>query len=395
LRYSGDAVLTTVTTVGDVCPDPWKIRSMAGLNRDVYCACDDGLYRIAPGDVVEGVMPWQPSSDNGKAMVSHAGALYVIVHGRVWRFSADGTMQDIWVSRDDDLPATRLGEVVYVTSTDMWVVAIVKSTTGRCSVWAYQDEGWHHIATLPTSAAVTATYERSTLKLWVGTSDAHLFGVYMPAFALNPYNDTTSRYMPAGWIQQDKFYGDKYLLDKSVDSVTIVGDNLSANVNVKLYWQDEGSSAWESLGTADSDGEEVRWPIATRPNGKWIKLGALLTTNDADETPRMRAMITKFLPFPNDRIRDTVTLQLKSFIQMPDGDPDDYTCAQQIAHIQSMIATVGTVIYQDPLGTQYEVAITDYSMSMPTFAYENGANVIKEVEVTLSLEQIPDSVYSG
>jgi hypothetical protein len=392
-----DSFSSSSTTVGQVCSGPWAIRSMAGLNGDVYLACDDGLYRNAPGNIIEGIAPWQPDEDNGRSMCSFDGALYVVVHGRVMRYGVDGSLQDVWVSRDDDLPSTRLGEVVSVTATDLWVVALVKSTTGRCSVWSYQDEGWHHVATLPTTTANVMKYIRIDGCLWISTSDGYAFGIYMPLNALNPYNDTASVYMPAGWIQQDKYYGGMYLLNKDFESVTTVGDNLSANVNVKYYFQDEGSTGWESLGTADTDGEELRWSThSTRPQGKWVKLGALLTTNDADETPRVRAIITKCSPMVNDRFRDTITLTLKVNNQMPDGVPETtYTLAQQLAHIQSMISSVIPVIYQDPLGVQYEVRIVDHSMVPITFAYENSANAMKELQYTLVVEQVTNTTYSA
>lgn len=393
LGYTAD--VSTFTSVGQVPSLPNAIRSMAGMNGDLYCACDDGLYRIAPGDFVEGVAPWQPNEYNGRSMVSHAGALYIVVHGRVWMYGQDGRMQDIWVSRDDDLPANRLGEVISLTTTDLWVVALVRSTTGRCSVWAYQDEGWHHVSTLPTTSAQVMKYIRLQAKLWIGTSDGYAFSIYLPQNALNPYNDSNSRYMPAGWIEQDRYYGGMYLLNKDFESVTTVGDNLSANINVRYYWQDEGSTGWESLGTADSDGEEIRWSNhATRPQGKWVKLGALLTTNDTDETPRVRAIITKCSPAVNVRFRDTLTIMLKDYIQMPDGDPDDYTAAQQLAHLQSMISSVIPVIYEDPLGVQYEVRVIEHSLVMPTFAHENSANVVKELQYTIVVEQVTNGSYS-
>jgi hypothetical protein len=261
-------------------------------------------------------------------------------------------------------------------------------------VWAKQDDGWHHITTLPTNTASTMTYDRDSNKLWIGTSNGYAFAVYMPVNALNPFNDTTSIYMPAGWIQQDRYYGGQYLLDKDFESVTIVGDNLSANVNVKVYFQDEGSTDWESLGTADTDGEELRWSNhAIRPQGKWCKLGVLLTTNDADETPRVRAIIVKNLPMVNDRIRDTVTLTLKSNVEMPDGTPDSFTLAQQLTHIKSMIGSVIPIIYEDPLAVQYEVKVVDWNMGVTRFDHIASSNVVGEMDVTLVLEQTPDTVY--
>jgi hypothetical protein len=241
-----------------------------------------------------------------------------------------------------------------------------------------------------------AYYDRETEHVWMCTPGNLTYKIYAPDFAVNPYNDALMAYMPRGWQEQDRFYGGQYLLNKDWESVRIVGENLSANVHVKIYWQDEDSTNWELLGSATSE-QEVRWlpPYATRPAGKWIRLGVLLVTNVGVETPRVRAIIVKFLPKTVTKIQDTVTLSLKSNIQMPDGTPDTYTVAQQWAHVRSLIDSVPPFIYEDPEGVQREVQVTTWSRKAEIFAHEAGGKVIKEYTVMLVLRQVNDGLYLG
>jgi hypothetical protein len=397
LYYSAD--VSTWTTVGQVCGDPWSIRSMAGLEGSVYCACDDGLYRIAPGDFVEGVAPWQPNSLNGRSMVSYNGSLYIVVNGRVTRYSADGSMQDVWMSRDDDLPATRMGEVVSVAVTDLGLVALVKSTTGRCSVWAMQDQSWHHLTTLPSTTAATMYYERSTYKLWVGTSDGYAFGVYLPSNALNPYNDTASLYMPAAWVEWDWFDGSVLEAQKDYESVTILGENFAAGQYVKVYWKDDASTAWELLGTCDANNEELIWTdLSTRPNTKRLKLGLLLYTTSAAETPRIQAIRVKYHLMTADWFRWSLAVDVSgrsgSTQQMAE-DVNTLTASQIKTNLDALAAQVPPFAYQDVDENIYLVKINDANFTYTKYEYiEHTSTMYWEGVYRLVLEQVRPGEYT-
>lgn len=388
--------------------DEFVITGMAGMGDSLFVGTAEALYRFAPGDVVEGITTWGSLNDtNGTNMVNFQGAIYATVNGRVVSFTQDGRLQDVWIKRDDDVIKDRIGKIGYLCVMNNWLIAHLSgdNLVGRTksTLWAYQDGAWHHIATLPASqgamsiansSGLACYYDRATRCLWAITPRAITYRMYMPDYALNPFNDDNSYYMPRAWFQQDRYYGGLKLVDKAFDQVTIEGDNLSTNVNVKVYWQDQDSTAWEYLGTITKDSQGLRWPFATRPIGRWLKLGLLLQTNDGDETPRVRAVIVKNLPFPNDRIRDTMTLTLKDYIELPGGGKDTYTRAQQWAHIKSLIETKGTFVYQDPFGDQYEVAIIQYSATAPIYDYRGSSNKLDEMEVMLIVEQIPDGTYA-
>lgn len=410
LYYSSDG--STWSSAFQIGSDAHEIRGMAGMGDSLYLATDKALWRFAPGDQVEWVSDFgSVDSNNGVGMIEYQGRLYIPAGGRLFRFDPSGQMMDIWVNRDDDLPTTKVGKIVALARMNNWLVAYTLAdgdynvSRGFPSLWAWQEEGWHLLANVYqrnedfTQTYQSIYYDRGTSRLWWSTDMGSLQYTEIDDYTINPFNLSSYVYMPFGWLQQDRFYGGQYLLDKSWESVTIVGDNLSTDVHVKVYWQDEGSvvdsvgvTHWELLGTADSDGEELRWTdYDTRPSGRWIKLAFRLQTNDGDKTPRVRAVVVKFLPMVNDRIRDNVTLTLHSNVEMPDGTPDAYTLAQQLTHIQSLIESVDPIIYEDPFHDQYEVTLVDWRMS--ALLYDSDTGVL-ELRVTLVLEQLPDEQYA-
>jgi hypothetical protein len=399
LYYTAD--VSTWTTVGAVCSGPYTIRSMAMMGGDLYLACDDGLYQNAPGDFVRGILPWSPHSDNGKSMVNFEGALYVTVNGRVLRFTQDGSAQDVWVRRDADLPASRLGTVIRLATTDSALVALVNGSTGQDSVWAFQDNSWHHIATMPSLSASVLYYDRVLEKLWVGGSSGPLWGIRFSSSARNPYNDASTTYMPAGWMEWDWF--DSTVLEKykDYDAVTIIGENFSSGVNARIYWKDDGSTGWELLGTIDENNEQIRWtyPYTTRPDTRRFKLGMLLQTNDADETPRVQAIRVKYHLMIDDWWRWSLQVDVsgtaEAYQMSTDGTRNTLTSAQIKSNLEALAADRHIpFLYVDVDGTSYEVKIKDANFSYTSQQYIEATSTGRwEGVFNLVVEQITDSPY--
>jgi len=383
----------------------FRITGMAGLGDSLYLANAKALYRFAPGDVVEEVLRWGAEDDaNGLGMLTWKGSIYIPLADRIMQMTADGQIQDVWISTEGDLPYERLGRIDFLFGSNNWLLNYINSRglVPRPMVLAYQEEGWHTLATLPnepnpvtTESNLVTYYDRGTGRLWIACSVLGPMYIDLPDYAINPYNDTASRYMPYAWVEWDKFFGGQILLNKDFESVIISGDGLDATGYIQVYWQDEGSTDWELHGTIDSDGKELRWTdYATRPAGKWVKLGLLLVSTDGTATPRVRAVVVKFLPMVNDRFRDTITLTLADYITFPDGTQSTYTRAQQWSHLDSMIRRVIPFIYQDPLGDQYEVKVVDWSCNVPLYNTDTGSGVVREQEVVLVLEQTPNAGYT-
>jgi hypothetical protein len=400
LYYTDDVV--TWTTVGPVCSGPYAIRGMAMMGGDMYIACDDGLYWNAPGDFIRGVLPWSPSSTNGRGMVNFQGALYITVNGRVIRYTQDGSSQDVWISRDDDLPASRLGTVTNLLATDSWLIALVTSSSNQSSVWALQDNSWHHLGTFPYISGSFLYYQRSAEMLWMISSVGNMANIRLSATARNPYHDTSSFYMPAAWIEWDWFDGQILEADKDYDSVTIIGENFSSGQTAKVYWKDDASTAWELLGTVDSNFEELRWTLGggTRPNTKRFKLGMLLSTSTFSETPRVQAIRVKYHLMVKDWFRWNVTIDVSgkagAYQMTGNGTRNNLTQTQIKDNIAALATRVPPFVYQDVDGNQYEVKITEATFQYTNYEYNESTSHEKwEGNWNLVLEQVTSGEYSA
>ena len=95
-----------------------------------------------------------------------------------------------------------------------------------------------------------------------------------------------------------------------------------------------------------------------RPTGKWIRLGLLLSTTDITATPRVQAVVVKYLPMITDRERWVLPIVVADNQEMRDGTLNVQTAAQQLAHLKALVASVSPVTYVDVDGTEYEVKIT-------------------------------------
>jgi hypothetical protein len=395
LWYSADGQ-TWTEIAGGIGPDDYQIRGMAGLGRNFYVATDEAFYYIAPGDIVVPIMPWGTvSPDNGRNMIAHQNALYIPAAGRIWQFTEDGSIKDIWIERDDDINAKRIGRIAALASLNNFLICGVNGTTDDdpASVWAYTGLGWHHLATIPGNYNIrNIYYDRIRSRLWIASDEWPIFYIYSPDWALNPYNDSNNRYMPSGWVETDRIYASSFDLMKDVESIRVFGD-FRANVQVGVYWKDQDSEDWEFLGTFTSDAQEIRWSNpATRPNTRWIKIGLMFQTDDPNFTPRLRAWVLKMMPMVRDRWRWDLTINIADNQQMIDGNMNERYAIEMRNHIESLIESVSPILFEDVDGRRYWVKILGANEALDNYENDGYGNVNWSMKFHLTLEQI-ESVF--
>lgn len=409
--YSADG--STWSGPFDVGDPGYEIIGMAGLNQNMYFATADGLYYLAPGDFVVGVGPWgSEDPSNGRQMVTFQGAIYVTVNGRLTRFTEDGSMQDVWMTKEADLVSGRLGKIWAITTSSNWLFVLVSPTTaGKFpTIWAYQGSQWHNVATLPAVDAETVAayydfdlfYDRITQRLWVITPAHVTYYVYVPDYALNPYNDTASLYSANGWVEWDWFWGNVREASKDFESVFVMGENFASGQWVKVYWQDDGSTGWELLGTCTADSTEIRWPVGTRPNTKKLKLGLLLGSTAGAETPRIRSVRVKYHTMVKDWYQWSLQVDVSGGQngapnqEMLNGERNAYTASQILGYLDTLSTQVPPFLYTDINGSQYQVKVKEASFNYDIVRY-NEKSSAKEWEGTYSLviEQVTQGVYSA
>jgi hypothetical protein len=399
LWYSTDGSAWTAIA-NDVGTSDYRIRGMVGFGQYLYVATDEALYYVAPGDVAVGLFPWSTIDErNGRGMVVHQGALYIPVAGRILRYSEDGSLQDIWINRDDDFNNQRLGAIAALAGLSNWLVAGVNGTTDTepASVWAFTQQGWHHLATLPPAFQIRSLYyDRVRSRLWIASDEWAIFYIHAPDWALNPFNDSGSTYMPHGWLETGRIYSGLRELLKDWESVRGFGEFMVGTTDAVIYYQDADATTWTTLGTLTEDGEELRWSdYATRPGGRWLKLGLLLRTDTATETPKIEAVAVKLLPMVTDRRAWNLAITISDDQEMVDGDVNMYTAAEMIAHLRGLVEQVAPFIFEDVTGDQYEVKATGSAENIAQYEWlagEQAARIMWVFEV--AVEQVTVGTYN-
>lgn len=407
---SGDWVTYDEMMVGT--PD-YPILAMCGVDTNMFCSTAEGLYRIAEGDFAVSVAPWSSTDTrNGLSMVNFQGSLYVTANGRVMRYQEDGTLQDIWIMRDDDLVSGRLGRVLQlcVVNNSVMALASPEAAGGAPTVWAFVNESWHHIATLPYSEQSVLSlgdnlcrmfHDTDTNYLYISTSIGVVYRIYVSESAINPYNDTAVRYQHYSWVEWDWFDSPVFDAEKDYHSVKIFGENMAANCTATVYWKDDDSTGWELLGTSDIDHEDLEWTITggTRPRTHRFKLGILLRTTTAAETPRIRAVRVKYHLMVRDWFRWSfqvdVSGRTESLQMTADGARHTLTASQIKTNLDNLCRAVPPFVYIDVDGTQWLVKVQDANFTYTKWEYnENTTNSWWEGVYNIVVESVKPETYA-
>jgi hypothetical protein len=391
-------------TVSD--PDS-PVTGMCSFNNNMYCATEEGLMCVMPGDFAKSVYHWDgPEGGNGSSMVVYDNAMYITVAGRIMRYTEDGSMQDVWMTRDEDAITSRLGKVWDLCVMNHWLLAYVSgsSNDNKPTIWAYQGTGWHQIATLPMSQDAypydverdyQIFYDRPTHKLWATTAQGITFNWYVPDYARNPYNDSSSRYMRTAWMEWDWFDGSVLEAQKDYESVTIMGENFASGQYVKVYWKDDDSTTWELLGTCDSNNEELIWST-NRPNTKRLKLGIQMVTTNSSETPRIHAIRVKYHLMTRDWFRWSLAVDVSgrtSNTQQMAEEKNTLTASQIKDNISALATQVAPFTYQDVDENIYLVKVNDANFTYTKYVVE-GSTVYWEGVYRLVIEQVRPGEYT-
>jgi hypothetical protein len=404
---SGDVYYTDdgATWVGpiQVAWDGHQVRGMASQGDYLYCSTDDGLYYIGYGDFVFSVAKWPSvNSTNGRRMINHQGSLFIPMQQSIMRFDGS-SMMPIGMDMGEGLPANRVGIVIGLQSLNNWLVATLEHTellNHRASVWAYNDQGWHALGELPLNlnAEGGMAYSVATRRLYIGSTYGTVWEI--PIADSANYNYITGLSMPKasnGWMETDWFFGGLKEVDKDFESVYISGENFSATLYAKVYWQDDDSTDWELLGTVTADRTELRWDdYDTRPNTRQLKLGILLVTASAEEedTPIIRAVRIKYHPMVSDWFRWSFPILVSDNQQELGGTLSTYTADQKRTHLDSLITQVAPFILEDMGGTQYEVKVMGCQIQHTNVEWINGAVRFNSI-YNMTLEQIRNGVYTA
>jgi hypothetical protein len=268
-------------------------------------------------------------------------------------------------------------------------------------VWAYNGQGWHYIAITPSSDLLYFTcifYRRDNQRLYLGTNQGTIFYVVAPDSPNNTDIDSLMYTTPYGTLETDWFYGGLRRVDKDMESVTVLGDDIDDEHTIRVYWQDDGSDGtWEYLGEITESGQELRWTdYTTRPNTKQIKLGFALYSKDSviySGTPIVRSIVLKFHNMVTDVWRWSFSVRVSDGLTYTDGTSNSYTGAQMVTHLDACTKQVAPVIFQDVDGVQYECKVNEATRIPDKLELINGVQTVTYL-YRLTIEQVTNGTYT-
>lgn len=386
----------------EICPTGFAINGMAGQGDYLFVSCDDALYYVGYGDAVYVVTPWgqlNPAEKFGANMVNWQGSLYIPIAQGIIRSDASA-MLPVGPDLGEGLPLFRSGNIGGLATQNNWLYCTVIGTGGASSVWAYNGQGWHFVAVAPTADLLYFTsiyYNRKQQRLYLGTNAGAIFYV-VAVDSPNTIDIGTVTYTATtGSIETDKIFGGLRDVDKDMESVTILGDDIDDDHTVQVYWQDDASETWELLGEVTESGQELRWDdYTTRPNTKAIKLGLVLNAKNSlipTGTPVVRAIRLKYHNMVTDTFRWGLSIRVSDNQIMVDGVPNTYTAAQMITHLDAMTKQVAPIIFEDLDGLLYECKILNAQRNIDKTSWENGEKVTTYI-YRLTIEQVTNGYYS-
>lgn len=351
---------------------------------DVAVATEEGLFILVNGDVISAQTAWGSiHPNNGRGMVAYQNDLYIPADHRVWRFvrtQGGSSMMDIWIDPSEELPPGYIGTVAQLAAINSMLIAAVDGKLGA-TVWGYTGEGWHNLVTLPEGFQMgPVDYDRDTNRLWIATQQGIVFYVTMPDASLNPLRDTNYRYAASGWVEFPPFYGRLNELSKDIQSVYIIGHNITVNTPVDIYWRDDDNpDAWQYLGRVTQDKQEIEWEVdhnprrkTNRPNTKEFRLGVLLHTTDPSQTPVINAIRVKYHTNVNDRYTWALMVECTDRTETIGGERIKYTAQEQRDHLAAVVRSVPPVWFTDIDGREYLVKVTAESEMSTQLTYFDG-----------------------
>ena len=393
---------TTWSSAIEVCPSGFTVNAIIGLNDYIYCLCDDALYYIGVADLVFTATTWgqlDPDEDFGKGAVNWQGSLYIPINQGLFRYDA-ANMLPVGPDLGEGLPLNRSGEIAALATQNNYLYCAIRATNGPSTVWAYNGQGWHYITELPTNTEIYITslyYHRVKQKLYVGTNKGAIWHVTANDSPNVLLLDELAYTAPYATLETDWIYGGLKDVDKDWESVLILGDNISEEYPVRVYWIDEDSLFWEYLGEVTATGQELRWTdYTTRPNSKQLCIGLGLYakyTPDWSATPIVRAVRVKYHNMVRDTYRWNLPLQVSDDQTMLDGALNPYSASDMRTHLDTLVRQVPPVILEDFDGTQYECKVLDATVQTDKFEYVNGAKTYSEV-YRVTVEQVARSAQT-
>lgn len=363
------------------------IRNIIAFNNQLWVFKDDGAWVVGEDNLAYHTLNYasEQSSLNFQSIAVWAGFLIFPIRNSVYKYRSG--LQDITPPHWDELPPYKqFGNFKGFTSVGNWFYMIgssnvanatdepaTESTAGFASVMASDGVGWHKILDIPATAPTDYWMGHDPINnmLYVATlvaGSTTLWRIPLQALSSLPYDsyDTAinhhfyTSYFDLGFKR----------IPKSFASVTLSGE-FPTNTSVSIEFRIDDTTTWTTLGTFDSELEEVAFPTGT--TGRRVQLRLRLITTSSTVSPIVRAIILKVM------VRPEVLYGVNCNVIIASGQQDQrqgqvgLTSAQILAHLRAARSSTAPITFTDIFGVEHPAYLS--SLRVLTQQYENETHV--------------------
>jgi hypothetical protein len=299
------------------------------------------------------------SPENGLGHCVNGTYLYFNLGQKIERYF-NRTLDDVGPDRDEGLPSARQGIPSSLSSYPGRVYGgIDAGISGISSVLALEGTAWHEVYRAINvderirNIRVQSIPGTNVDRLWFSTNND--VG-YVP-ISLNPYNDSDFNFHFEGSLITSWMYANLQDVVKLWKSLKVFAENLSANNRYIIAdYQVDTDTTWTEIGTYDTEPVEEIDIASTLPQAKRIRFRFRFITNDASNSPRLKAYVVEGVAFVPVKYQYSWTFKLTQDVDNIDlfGKFDDtLTSLQQYDQLVSWANT------GQPLTLRHESSLYD------------------------------------
>lgn len=216
--------------------------------------------------------------------------------------------------------------------------------------------------------------------VYVGTAGATAYAIYYSEVADRLFfNDGATRFQryltngnpypsyPTSGTQYIEFSIDSVgfdEIDKAYRSLSLIAENLTANVKITAYYQDNKDGVWTAFPSSftTSPQQEINFSTSVTAIGaRLMQVRLVLTTNSATATPRVKVATMKRILRPKTYFVVSASVQIADYVRLLDGTKDTNTASDLLSSLLSTSDTVEPVTLDSPLGRRHKGVLSNIS----------------------------------
>lgn len=376
----------------------FEIRNMVAWDGSLWVGKDDGLYQVTipAGFPTTGSMTCVKvvdlldvaDSTNFAMMLVHHGDLFFTCNNGILRYTSSKILTP--VAPDTALDQAPNQRVVFRAGVSalgaLWVIAEGGVANGAYSIdkhgyesvevgasvlYAYQEGSWHPVANfnaiehLPVrSLVIEPGWYGEFQRLWFGLG-MQIAYIDMPTTTYRRWLIPNCEYREAGYLLTSWIDGGIRTIDKDWMTVEIHATPCQGSSGtVEVLWRSSEDAEFVSVGTVtvDDDIQKIAFPTDSYSLKCQLKL-VLTRLEPATSTPRIEAVVLKYMERPDDVRSLTRVYRLEDRLEMRNGVQTSRSLTQQLEELRALRRAKEPLTLTTWYGKAYTVHIVDYSVS--------------------------------